>query len=171
MARIAHKLNAADISPVAEASFWSLVDMNLMRSCWLWKGMKSPNGYGRFKIGKVKHGAHRVSYALSYGYCPRDLVVRHACDNPLCVAPHHLSLGTDAENIADRCLRQRTARGSRGGMAILTDVDVRAILADKRIARVIANDYGVHKSTVAKVKSGRNWKHIHCESKAVMEAP
>jgi len=146
------------ISPIAEASFWSLVSLNFPSECWLWIGMVDGQ-YGRFKVGRRRYAAHRLAYALAYGHCPDDLVVRHTCDTPLCVAPHHLILGTDAENIADRDQRNRTARGECGGNAILTELAVKEIRSDSRIARVIAAEYGVHKSTVAKIKSRANWRH------------
>jgi hypothetical protein len=159
-ARFAHDILAADLSATQEASFWSMVELQFVSECWHWTGAIE-NGYGRFKIGgRRRCSAHRVAYALAFGRCPANLVVRHACDNSVCVAPHHLVLGTDTENIQDRCARGRTPMGEAHARAILTDEQVRAIREDGRIARVIAAEFGVHKSTVAKIKTRRIWKHL-----------
>lgn len=91
----------ADIPASLEASFWTLVKIDWTSGCWLWQGMTT-NLYGRFKVGGTRYAAHRLAYALAYGYVPKELVVRHTCDVALCVAPHHLELGTDAQNIRDR---------------------------------------------------------------------
>jgi len=155
------EIRAVDIAPQTEAGFWALVRISYEPPfCWLWQGMVEGE-YGRFKLpdGR-KVQAHRLAYALSNGCIRADRVVRHTCDVGLCVSPYHTLSGTDAENIADRDLRGRTARGERGGGAVLTDEQAAAIKTDSRIARIIAADYGIHKSTVAKIKSGVNWRHV-----------
>lgn len=159
--RLQYEIDSREVTPAMEASFWSLVTFNVAEAggCWLWGGM-SENGYGRFKAAGRRYAAHRLSYSIAYGNCPADLVVRHTCDNSLCVAPHHLVLGTDADNIADRDARGRTAVGSRGGGALLTEDKVIAIRADSRGASAIAAEHGVHKSTISKIRSRVNWRHV-----------
>lgn len=88
------------------------------------------------------------------------LVVRHTCDNPPCVEPSHLILGTQADNVADAVERGRTCRGERRANAKLTEDDVRAIRTDKRSQRAIAAEYGVSQPTVGKVIRGEIWSHI-----------
>ena len=154
-------LRGSDIPPNLEASFWSLVQIDWRTNCWLWQGMVE-NFYGRFKIrGRVRAAAHRVAYALTWGYVPADLVVRHRCDNKLCVAPHHLELGSDRDNANDRVVRGRHAHGERAGTAILTEPQVRQILQDRFVtSRRLAEQHGVSRHTVSKIRQNLNWKHI-----------
>ncbi len=170
-ASLAHKngrpaldIRACDILSVAEASFWSFVHFHVSEPCWLWCGQNS-GGYGRFKVGRKRYAAHRLSYALSYGHCPAHLIVRHICDNPLCVAPHHLELGDDSDNCNDRVSRKRHAYGERSGSAILTDDAVREIRASTETARTLGERFGVGKSTVQKARQGANWKHVELSRK------
>src|SRR5574340_735548 len=91
--------------------FWSKVDKS--GECWTWKGAHGPSGHGQFRIegkyGKCR-GAHRVAWLLTYGVLPPDnMEVMHACDNPACVRPDHLSLGTHRENMADMVSKGRQA--------------------------------------------------------------
>ena len=150
-----------NISATQEASFWSLVKMDILKNpfCWEWTG-QTQGGYGRFKIGKSRYNANRISYAIAYGCTPADKFVCHICDNPLCVRPDHLFLGTATENALDRMQKNRTAKGSDAGGAILKENQVIKILKDTRFQSVIAKEYGVSKSTIGKIKSGKNWLHV-----------
>jgi len=95
--------------------------------CWIWDAARTSQGYGLIIDGKRRLQAHRVSYELHNGKIPRNLVVRHKCDTPLCVNPAHLELGTRGDNVRDRGNRDRTARGSRSGKAVLTEADASLI--------------------------------------------
>jgi hypothetical protein len=97
------------------------------QGCWIWTAAKTTQGYGLIVDGKQRLQAHRVSFMLHKGRIPRKMVVRHKCDNPLCVSPSHLELGTRADNTRDRDERHRTARGSRSGKALLTESSVLVI--------------------------------------------
>jgi len=93
--------------------FWRYVEKT--DGCWLWKGGRCPDGYGKFAVTaprgvtpKQKHfRAHRISYEMVHGAVPDHLVMRHDCDNPLCVNPAHLRTGTQADNIHDCIARGR----------------------------------------------------------------
>lgn len=76
--------------------------INQQTNCWEWQGGKNNIGYGMMRDGKKMRTTHRISYEEHYDTkIPDDLVVMHSCDNPCCVSPHHLSLGTRTDNIRD----------------------------------------------------------------------
>ncbi len=92
--------------------FWSKVEMIPFHSCWEWTGdMNKAHGknYGRFNMKK----AHRISYELTYGKIPDGLFVLHKCDNPPCVRPEHLFLGTHLDNMRDKVLKGRDHNKSK----------------------------------------------------------
>jgi hypothetical protein len=88
--------------------FWSKVEKT--KDCWLWKGSKLQSGQGQFSTNQGTVLAHRFSYELAHGKIPNKLRVLHKCDNPLCVRPDHLFLGTDSDNMQDALYKERLAR-------------------------------------------------------------
>lgn len=101
--------NKSTPSSYIHLRFWKYVDRRSCNECWLWTGGTDGRGYGSLSGGSgsspVK--AHRLSYELANGPIPVGLVVRHGCDNPLCVNPAHLEVGTQKENIHDMVVRGR----------------------------------------------------------------
>ena len=85
--------------------FWNSV--NKTNSCWLWTGPISTNGYGLFCFNSKITRAHRFSFTISKGEIPKDKIICHKCDIPLCVNPDHLWLGTHADNTADKMKKGR----------------------------------------------------------------
>lgn len=129
--------------------------------CWAWQGRLDTRGYGMFPRHQLR--AHRASYAVFKGAIPDGLHVLHSCDNPRCVNPGHLFLGTHQDNMRDKTLKGR-AHGAHPGeahaMAKLTEAQVLAIRADRRIHRLIAVDYSVGRRTIGDIKLRRCWSHI-----------
>lgn len=155
-------LHASQISAVAEASFWSLVKFVFRQdACWEWTGgLVSKRGYARFKIEGERFTVSRIAYALAYGYVPEDKFVLHECDNPKCVRPDHLFLGSATENQHDMKIKGRAARGERSASAKLTTEQVLMIRRDPRPAPHVADELGIHKSTVRKIRTRVNWAHV-----------
>ncbi|WP_369811150.1 HNH endonuclease signature motif containing protein [Hymenobacter mellowenesis] len=89
-----------------EERFWEKVVIR-QEGCWKWLAATTKGGYGRFKVGKFLAMAHKVSYQFINGPIPEGLLVRHTCDNPTCVNPAHLELGTQKDNMQDRIIRGR----------------------------------------------------------------
>ena len=89
--------------------FWNKV-MKIVETdeCWEWIAFKNKDGYGLFGYNGKNQKAHRVSWQLHNGPIPDGLCVLHKCDNPSCVNPNHLFLGTNADNIKDRVNKNRT---------------------------------------------------------------
>ena len=93
-------------------SFWAKVDRRGHDECWPWLACRDRDGYGI--VARRAWGtafAHRIAWILAYGEIPAGLCACHSCDNPSCVNPTHLWLGTNADNIADRHAKGRDARG------------------------------------------------------------
>lgn len=146
--------------------FWLKVDKRGPEDCWLWTAATNARGYGVMRPTGERSGppvkAHRVSLMLA-GVEVAGLVVRHSCDNPPCVNPAHLSVGTPADNSADRNERGRTAHGSRSGTSKLTEAQVAEIrrrTAAGELHRLIAAEYGVSRSSITRIANDQGWAHV-----------
>ena len=149
--------------------FWSnvaLSDDSDPGRCWLWFGPVGHNGYGLFSESRWRYRAHRLAYSLCVGPIPDGFYVCHRCDNPACVRPSHLFLGTAADNVRDMVSKSRNNpnRGRHNGRAKLTEAAVREIRAGYAAGGVtqaeIADRFGVSRSMVQFVLNRGNWKHV-----------
>jgi hypothetical protein len=128
-----------------------------------WYGWRGQVSYGKIADddGRIQL-AHRIAYRLIFGDLSPGLVVCHRCDDPGCVNPQHLFVGTQAENLRDMRNKRRDnpPRGSRHPKARLDEALVARVRADVRSHRRIAKDYGIGKSTVGMIKAGATWTHV-----------
>lgn len=114
--------------------FWSRVAIAGRDDCWEWKGYTTPYGYGQIGDGQRVLSTHRTSWELSVGPIPDGAVVCHKCDNPPCVNPDHLFIGTHQDNCDDKMRKGRhvTRRGTDHPFAKLTDGQINEIRARYR---------------------------------------
>jgi hypothetical protein len=131
--------------------------------CWIWIA-STRNGYGRFRIGSIKVTASRYSYEIYVGTIPEDFDVLHRCDNPSCVNPDHLFVGTHDENMQDMINKgrhtQNKRRGEGNAKAKLTEQQVIAIRQDTRSQCAIARHYSVGQALIWKIKNRILWRHV-----------
>ena len=171
------RLRRANLVPVGtrapapiEERFWRYVDKRA-DGCWPWLGGgRSAKGYGH--LGECGRGgkmvlAHRLSFEIHNGPIPTGLVVMHSCDNPACVNPAHLRVGSMAENIKEaydkgrKVCRPPHKQGEEHGAAKITEQIVREIRSEQgKTIRQIARERGLSKSLVARVRHRKTWRHI-----------
>jgi hypothetical protein len=133
--------------------------------CWIWHGTISAGrrgmGYGELRVHSKITKAHRYSYMRFTGPIPEGRLICHHCDNPLCVNPAHLFVGTQQDNMDDMAAKGRNnqPRGERSGRTYLSNDDVLAIWKSKgRLwPREAARLYRASIATVANIRSGRTW--------------
>ena len=144
------------------ARYWSKVDCSAgLFACWLWVAALDRDGYGKIWLNGCNIRSHRVAWELVHGSIPEGMRVLHTCDNPACCQPLHLFLGTDADNVRDKTLKGRQARGHKIGVSKLTEDQVKTIreqYAKGQSQSSIARDYNVTQSAIFYIVRGKVWK-------------
>lgn len=140
--------------------FYSIPEPN--SGCYLWLANVGHVGHAQLWWEGTMHPAARLVWRVNHGPIPPKYVVRHKCDNPYCVNPQHLEIGTQADNCRDMYTRGRArkARGEAAAKARLNADQVLAIRSDARSGPKIAAAYGIGNSTVYHIRHGRSWRHI-----------
>lgn len=132
--------------------------------CVVHPGWRDKDGYVRAKVaGGRRVFVHRFAWESAHGSIPPGMVVCHHCDNPPCVNPDHLFLGTNAENLEDMTRKGRRTRGDTHGMSRLSEADIpviRSLRAAGVALSVVAARYGVSITTISRVATGKTWRHV-----------
>ena len=127
--------------------------------CIEWQRGKSGNGYGNISIGNGKQDyAHRVSYKVHKGEIPEGYVVRHTCDNPCCVNPDHLLIGTQWDNVQDTISRGRASKppvfmGASNNKTKLTDEETQLVLTPTQSNVELAKSLNVSTTRIRQIRN------------------
>lgn len=150
-------------------SYYSVAE----NGCWIWQKFKDKDGYGFIRVNGVRQRAHRYSYLIFVGDIPDGMVVCHKCDNPSCVNPNHLFVGTKKDNTQDMFAKGRNGKfdrlkGSKHPNTSLNETDVLSIFHSSKSYSALSKQYGVGKSSIARIKHGKTWAHITQDTQNVV---
>ena len=148
------------------------------KTCWFWSGLTRNRGYGATPYNGWTQAAHRVSWQIHRGPIPKGICVLHKCDNPPCVRPSHLWLGSVKDNNVDAKLKGRTARGDKNGThlhperlqygeshhgSVLTEQKVKEIRQKAKLGVIydkLSEEYNIARSTISQVVRRQTWKNV-----------
>lgn len=154
-------------NPTEITSFWAKVQVSEPDECWIWTGAIGKQGYGNWNTGGKTWRVARASWTIAHGPIPEGNCVCHTCDNPPCVNPGHLFLGTPADNMADMTEKGRRARkgpsGERNSHAKLTAsqvLEIRNAHANGARQVDLQRQYGMSRTTIFGIVHRILWNHI-----------
>ena len=143
--------------------FWSKVDIKELDECWEWEAGKSFSGYGVFYFNGKSVRAHRMSMIIK-GLDIENWLVCHTCDNPPCVNPNHLFLGTYLDNVLDMVNKNRHEKGTKKSKSKLSEIDVKHIKYMLKNGKVtqkwIADKFNIDRAVIRRIRNGESWNHI-----------
>lgn len=162
--KLGNEARAEKMLETFEARFWARVEKT--DGCWNWTAGQTGNPnmkYGFVVWGTRRMAAHRASWELAYGPIPDGQCVLHECDNPLCVRPEHLFLGTRTDNNEDKMNkgRHRGLPREKNPNARLTETEVAEIrrlhATTSLLQREIAEQFGISQTHVSEIVLGKVW--------------
>lgn len=161
--------------PTVEERFLSKVEKGEI--CWEWIGANDGRGYGQLYVGGKLIRAHRLSFMLYVGKIPKGLHILHKCDNPSCVNPDHLFIGTHRDNMQDMSRKGRhgtitmphkMVRGENNGLSKLTEqqvLEIRELYSTgDYLQREIGCIFNVSQRAISKIINFQTWAHISDEA-------
>ena len=140
--------------------------------CWEYAGYRNKLGYGElhlyspeFDPAKRKYRAHRIAYAYHFGVDPGEMMVCHKCDNPACINPDHLFLGTAKDNMRDMIAKGRAPAqdGERNHAAVVTEatvIEIVSAIREGKSNKQIAQRIPVSHSTVSLIRLRKSWRKV-----------
>jgi len=152
-------------------NFWARVKIKDKDECWEWQGCKDKKGYGQINLNYKTYRTHRLSYMIKHNlsYISGGMCVLHKCDNPVCVNPDHLWLGTNFDNVQDRHAKGRSSasKGESSHFHKLNEKTVRKIRQDYKTGnfttRKLAVKYNTSKSNIGHIVHNKTWRDISIE--------
>lgn len=149
--------------------FYEKIRVDKETGCQEWIAALNSDGYGKFGIDGSWVLAHRFSWTLVYGSIPCGMLILHKCNNPKCVNPSHLYVGTDADNARDMLEADPYCRsGEANNRAKLSNsnvIEIRRLLSEGVMQKDIAPIFGVHSGSISKIANGKIWNHIQEEGR------
>jgi len=149
-----------------EDYFWKRVELSKNSDCWMWTGAfsnETGKSYGMINYKWKRMLANRFSYEYFNGEISKGLFVCHKCDNPPCVNPNHLFLGTPIDNIMDAVKKKRHSHGERVNTCKLTErqvYEIMLLIKGGFTFNKIGKIYGVQPTTIGWINNGGSWKHL-----------
>jgi hypothetical protein len=131
--------------------------VKLKNGCWQWRAHTDKDGYGVLPGDRKNTRAHRLSYELHKGQISDGFVICHHCDNPGCVNPDHLFVGTSKDNAQDALQKGRAYVGEKNGRSKLTKENIIEILSSELNGVQLAQKFGVTRSTINRVRRREAW--------------
>ncbi len=136
-------------------------DPSMKDQCWEWSGAKRGNNYGEISYGgHNSYQAHRISYIIFNGLIPYSKIVRHTCDNPQCVNPKHLIIGSKYDNSIDMVKRNRQGAQKLNEEAVKVIKWMLKYKSKRGLAIKLAELYNVLPNTISKIKRNECWAYI-----------
>ena len=165
--KLCHSVGQVKKPHESEMEFLGSFDVDDVTGCWVWNAGRASFGYGALKSNQKRIRAHRFSYERSFGEIPKGMIVRHSCDNPPCVNPAHLELGTMRDNTRDMMKRGRAKffpgselKGEAHPLSKITPEIAKMIFGAMGKHADIAAIFHVSPSLVGGIKRGTHWKHV-----------
>lgn len=159
-------MNIKDFTEKDIARFWSKVNIKSENECWEWQKFTTPLGYGMFGLNKKdwqpRYFSHRVSYLLKDSSFDQSLFVCHKCDNPKCVNPNHLFLGTAKDNNLDKVSKNRQAKGRSSDNELIKinqeiADEIRKLQKQGLTYKELCDKFNLAKSTISYIVNNKIW--------------